>query len=128
LVGIFKPKPPQERARYSWKPKAKKASSRYELILDGEVRKYPDGREVCQDNSAGRREYGNRVQAMVQRQGYKCCLCLDALSVHDATFEHTSPRGMGAAFRDDRIIDENGTEMNGAAHWNCNVEKGSKRV
>ena len=46
---------------------------------------------------------------------------------YNATFEHRNPRGMAAARRDDRIEDE-GIQMNGAAHWKCNVEKGSKRL
>lgn len=134
MTGIYKPKPPKERNQYRYRgARPKKPSSRYELILNGAVRKYPDGREVCQNNAAGKREYSARVRAMVQRQGYKCCLsevipdCPVSLSVLEATFEHTDLRGLGGATRDDRIVDEFGNEMNGAAHWICNSQKGSRR-
>jgi len=36
-------------------------SLRYELILDGAVRRYHDGREVCQDSKAGWLEYKRRA-------------------------------------------------------------------
>lgn len=97
---------------------------RYELILDGAVRKYPDGREVCQDNWAGRREYLRRLEVMLTRQNWRCSLCEKRLRKEDATFEHQRRRGMGGAFRDDRIYDHDGLWLNGAAHWVCNREKG----
>ena len=98
-------------------------SLRYTVILDGAVRVYPDGREVCQENAAGHREYARRVQVMVQRQNFRCCLCKRRLSISNATFEHQRRRGMHAAFRDDRI-EKDGQPYNGAAHWVCNSEKG----
>lgn len=99
-------------------------SLRYSTMLNGAVRVYPDGREVCQDNSQGWAEYKRRVQAMVERQRFRCCLCGRIISVASATFEHQRRRGMGAAWRDDRIIDAEGRPVNGAAHWVCNSEKG----
>lgn len=98
-------------------------SLRYSTILDGAVRVYPDGREVCQDNAAGWREYRRRVKVMWLRQGGRCCDCGKPLSLGNATFEHQRRRGMGAAWRDDRI-EKDGQPWNGAAHWVCNVEKG----
>jgi hypothetical protein len=98
-------------------------SLRYETILNGAVRVYPDGREVCVDSPAGWREYKRRVSVMLQRQNRKCCLCGRPLSLGNATFEHQRRRGMGAAWRDDRIF-KDGQDWNGAAHWSCNVEKG----
>lgn len=98
-------------------------SQHFELILDGAVRRYRDGREVCCDSPAGHREYTRRVQVMVQRQNYRCCLCNRRLSATNATFEHQRRRGMGSAFRDDRI-EKDGLPWNGAAHWICNSEKG----
>lgn len=98
-------------------------SQHYELILDGAVRLYRDGREVCQDSPAGWREYKRRVKAMLERQEGRCSLCGRRLSLNGATFEHQRRRGMGAAWRDDRI-EKDGQPWNGAAHWNCNVEKG----
>ena len=116
---------PLPRSNYQYLAKAKPSNVlRYELILDGAVRKYPDGREVCQDNAAGWREYKRRIEVMVQRQSYRCCLCGKRLALSDATFEHSRRRGMGAAWREDRIYNEQGEMVNGAAHWICNAEKG----
>ncbi len=98
-------------------------SLRYSTILDGAVLVYPDGREVCQDSPAGWREYKRRVSVMVQRQNHRCCLCNKPLALGNATFEHQRRRGMGAAWRDDRIS-RDGQDWNGAAHWVCNSEKG----
>lgn len=116
---------PIPRSAYRWQPKPKPANVlRFELILDGAVRKYPNGREVCQDTFAGRREYLRRLGLMLARQRNRCCLCPDRIySVADATFEHQRRRGMGAGFRDDRVQDENGKEINGAAHWICKFKE-----
>jgi hypothetical protein len=99
------------------------ASLRYETILNGAVRVYPDGREVCVDSPAGWKEYKRRVAAMVARQANRCCLCGKRISVASATFEHQRRRGMGAAWREDRIT-KDGQDWNGAAHWTCNSAKG----
>jgi hypothetical protein len=98
-------------------------SLRYSTILNGAVRVYPDGREVCVDSKAGWIEYSRRVKVMLQRQGHRCCLCRKPLALGNATFEHQRRRGMGAAWRDDRIT-KDGEDWNGAAHWVCNGEKG----
>jgi hypothetical protein len=97
-------------------------SQHYETIAPRVIR-YRDGREVCLDTPEGWREYKRRVSAMLQRQGGRCCLCTRRLSLGNATFEHQRRRGMGAAWRDDRIT-KNGQDWNGAAHWTCNSEKG----
>lgn len=99
-------------------------SQHYEIILDGAVRKYRDGREVCQDNASGLRLYKERVREMVQRQDFRCSLCNRRISESTATFEHQRRRGMGAAWRDDRIEDANGGWLNSVAHWVCNSERG----
>lgn len=99
-------------------------SMRYYVILDGAVRVYPDGREVCTDTPQGWREYKRRIEVMVQRQNHRCCLCNRRLSAANATFEHQRRRGMHAAFRNDAIVDAEGNWINGAAHWICNGEKG----
>jgi hypothetical protein len=93
-------------------------SLRYSTILNGAVRVYPDGREVCTDSPAGWREYKRRVEAMLLRQGGRCCLCKKRLALSQATFEHQRRRGFAATFRDDR------DDRNGASHWICNMEKG----
>jgi len=115
---------PIPRSAYNWKPEPKGPSLRYELVLDGAVRKYPDGREVCQDSPSGWREYKRRVELMLQLQNYRCCLCEKRLALTDVTFEHQRRRGMHAAFRDDRVFNERGEKINGVAHWTCNSEKG----
>lgn len=73
------------------------SSLRYTTILDGAVRVYPDGREVCQDSKDGWIEYKRRVKVMLHRQGGRCCLCNKPLALGNATFEHQRRRGMGAA-------------------------------
>jgi hypothetical protein len=98
-------------------------SLRYSTVLDGAVRVYPDGREVCQNSKAGWIEYKRRVKVMLQRQGHRCCLCNRPLALGNATFEHQRRRGMGAAWRDDRIT-KDGQDWNGAAHWMCNSNRG----
>jgi hypothetical protein len=116
---------PIPRSPYHWQPEPKGPSLRFELICNGAVRKYPDGREVCQDSPAGYAEYNRRLDIMLTRQHWMCCDCSKKIRTRsDATFEHQRRRGMGAAFRDDRIYNERGEWVNGASHWNCNVEKG----
>lgn len=99
-------------------------SQHYETILNGAVRRYRDGREVCQESPAGWREYKRRVELMVRRQDHRCCLCNRRLALSQATFEHQRRRGMHAAFRNDSILDKDGNWINGAAHWVCNGLKG----
>lgn len=102
------------------------------------VKEYADGREVCRNNEAGRYEYCSRLMCMFVRQwdsevGYvRCCDCGRRLTWEDATFEHEVPRGLGGAWRDDRIaIFKHGKfirSINGAAHLYCNSERGSRRT
>jgi hypothetical protein len=95
-------------------------SLRYTTIMGGSVRVYSSGREVCQENAAGRREYLRRVQSMVQRQNFRCGACNRKLSLFQATFDHFPiKRRMGAAFRDDRVTDPEGEWVNRAVHWAC---------
>jgi len=108
-------------------------SQHYTLILDGAVRKYHDGREICCDNQKGRAEYHRRIAEMAVRQRGICSLSIGpkGTPTHglvNPTFEHTKPRRMGGAFRDDRIVDENGVWMNSAACYRCNGQKGSQRL
>lgn len=103
-------------------------------IIGNTYKRYRDGREVCLENTAGRLEYKARVTAMRLRQHGICCLfgkikdCPGLMTESDATFEHARPRGAGGAWRDDRVLDENGEPMNGAAHGFCNGQKGSRRL
>lgn len=131
IVSNFNPRRPAERTQPRWRRPAKTSSSQhYELILDGAVMKYRDGREVCQNNVAGKREYARRVEAMCQRQDWKCACsltCTKRINPHNATFGHTDLRGAGGSRRDDRIEDDKGNWMNTAETWDCNGAKGSKR-
>jgi len=99
----------------------------YELILNGAVRRYPDRREVCEDNAKGKREYRSRTLDMRRRQHDLCGLCWRWMAEEETTFEHDRPRGAGGGFRDDRIVDDDGQMMNCAAHKLCNHAKGSRR-
>lgn len=98
-------------------------SQHFELILDGAVRRYREGREVCVNSKAGWIEYKLRLKVMLQRQNHRCCLCGRPLALANATFEHQRRRGMGSAWRDDRIT-KDGEDWNGAAHWVCNSQRG----
>lgn len=85
------------------------------------VRYYPDGREVCQDTTEGKREYERRREWAWMHQGGLCPLCGGFLYRDTATTDHIQPRGMGGARRDDR------QENIQAVHALCNSAKGSKR-
>lgn len=92
------------------------------------VRVYDDGREVCNLLcKAGKAIYEQRIAEMWYRQSGKCCICGNPLNLFRATFEHQDGRGMGGGHRDDRI-EKDGNPYNGAAHWWCNGEKGSRRI
>ena len=71
---------------YPWLAAAKGPSLRYELICNGAVRKYPDGREVCEDSLAGRREYLRRLEAMPPARG------TDVASAASASMRSTTQR------------------------------------
>ena len=98
-------------------------SLRYTMMLDGAVRVCSDGREVCQNSKDGWLEYKRRVKLMWERQNRRCCDCGRPMALLNATFEHQRRRGMGAAWRDDRITKDN-EDFNGAAHWICNGVRG----
>lgn len=123
-AGVLMRRRPIPRSAYRWSPSPKAPSLRYEIILSGAAVCMPDGREICQPNALGRRLYAKRIQEMVQRQNFRCVLCNRRLAISEATFEHMRRRGMHAFKRDDRIVDEEGNWINGAAHWVCNGEKG----
>jgi hypothetical protein len=87
----------------------------------------PGGREVCNKNAAGRREYRHRVQVMHERQGGLCAICWRPLRLEQATFDHENGRGMGGGKRDDRIVVD-GQLQNAAVHGLCNSNRGSSRT
>lgn len=84
------------------------------------VKVLPDGREICSNSFAGKREYRKRREFMYYRDNKTCCLCgLEICCAEEATFEHKNGRGMGGSKRDDRV------DFNGVAHLRCNQLKGS---
>jgi hypothetical protein len=98
-----------------------------------------DGREICRNHpetgtTEGRREYKRRIAAMLNRQNGICCLagyapmCPGPLALKDASFEHELSRGMGGGKRNDAITKPNGDWINGAAHYECNQWKSSRRI
>jgi hypothetical protein len=102
---------PIQRQPYSWTPEPKGPSLRFDLILDGAVRKYPDGREVCQDNPQGLAEFARRLGLALSRQHWQCCSCDHKIkTIAEATFEL---RG------DHRIYDGRGQWLNRAVHSSC---------
>lgn len=84
------------------------------------------GREICQSNAAGRREYRERIRKMVIRQDFRCAICMGYIETFTGTFDHQDGRGSGGGHRDDRI-EIDGKPYNAALCINCNSEKGSKR-
>lgn len=99
------------------------------------VRTYPDGREVCnQETKSGRSKYRWRTLEMLERQEGRCCLqyyapmCPGKLSEEESTFDHEGGRGAGGGKRDDRIVLPDGRWQNGACHARCNGWKGSRFI
>jgi len=90
------------------------------------IHTYPDGRQVCSDTAAGKREYKARTVEMWERQEGLCAICGLWIELRLATFEHQDGRGNGGGFRDDRTTID-GEWHNAAVHGHCNTEKGSKR-
>jgi hypothetical protein len=82
---------------------------------------YPDGREVCRPNTAGKAEYRLRRSLAWNLQKGLCGICHLPVSLEAAVTDHKEPRGMGGARRDDRQANIRAT------HHMCNMEKGSRR-
>lgn len=92
------------------------------------VKVFPGGREVCQRNPGGHREYQNRLCDMVERQNDRCAICLKRFTEFLLpTFEHQDGRGSNGGHRDDRIWLADGTPFNAALCSTCNTAKGSRR-
>lgn len=84
-------------------------------------------REVCQGNTAGKREYKARTTEMWLRQEGLCAICGKWVDQNAAESDHQDGRGYNGGHRDDRIVDENGNWRNAAVCHICNSEKASKR-
>ena len=74
---------PIPRRAYPWLAQDRGPSLRYRLSEDGSYRIYPDGREVCVDSYAGRREYVRRLEATGA----------PGLALHSLLQEDPLPRG-----------------------------------
>jgi hypothetical protein len=109
------------------KPKDQKRRKLNPVII------FPDGREVCNmQSAAGRAEYERRKDVMHRRQNSRCILCGKHLERVRASFEHEDGKGMNSSHRDDRIwkvdpVTGERKSYNGVAHGWCNGRKGSKR-
>jgi hypothetical protein len=90
------------------------------------VRTMRDGRQICSNTAAGKREYKSRLLEMLSRQESLCCLCGGYLHACDAVFEHEHGRGLNGGHREDRI-EIDGRWVNGASHFLCNGQKASVR-
>jgi hypothetical protein len=91
------------------------------------VKTYPDGREVCQGNAAGKREYDARRVELWMRQDGLDAITGEWVDVNVAEFDHQAGRGSNGGHRDDRIVDENGNWMNAMLSHKSNSLKGSTR-
>ena len=86
------------------------------------VRITRDGREICQNNAAGRREYQRRRENRWYIDKGICCLCGTFVDPRQATTEHPEGRGLGGSHRNDRV-----SEIR-VAHLAGNLAKGSIRL
>ena len=95
-------------------------------VVDG-VMTMPDGREICQDDAAGQREYARRREIMAERQLNRCAMCREWML--EPTFDHERSRNAGQ--RDDRIWKDADSpedrQRNAALCYPCNSKKGSRR-
>ncbi len=80
---------------------------------------YPDGREVLQRTSAGRKILNQRWNQAWADSGGICCLCDRSVHPFAATLEHKTPKGSGGGKHDDR------QENLSISHRAGNVAKGS---
>jgi len=90
------------------------------------IKTYLGGREVCQGNAAGKREYLARTVEMWERQKGLCAICGNWIELRFAEFDHQNGRGLNGAHRDDRTV-VGGNWHNAAVHHVCNIAKASKR-
>jgi hypothetical protein len=81
--------------------------------------KLRNGREICTDDQAGRREYRRRRELAWDRDRGICILCEQPVSLEQATTEHIQTKGMGGSKHDDRL------ENLAVSHWFGNNARGS---
>ena len=100
--------------------------AKYYIAKPAAVHVARDGREICSEHAAGKREYNRRKQVMWERQLGRCGSCRVPTPLEEGQFGHSSSRGFGGGFRDDRIWDENGKPMNAFLCGKCNSAQGSR--
>ena len=93
---------------------------------------YRGEKEICNPATVeGRAEYKYRTMLLWLRQDAICCFkdydfCPGMLHLAQATFQHQNLRGKD---KDERIWDPKTKEpLNGAAHGECNLIAGSRRL
>lgn len=86
-----------------------------------------DGREICSEHAAGKREYERRKKIMWMRQLERCATCREHTAFEEGQFGHGRSRGFGGGFRDDRIWDQDGRPMNAFLCGKCNSAQGSRK-
>lgn len=80
---------------------------------------YPDGREVIQKTTAGRKILQERWNVAWNDSDGLCCLCESQVDRFHASLEHKTSKGSGGGKHDDR------QENLGISHLAGNVAKGS---
>ena len=86
-----------------------------------------DGREICSEHAAGKREYLRRKKIMWLRQLGRCGTCRKVTPLEEGQFGHSHSRGMGGGFRCDKIWDSDGNPLNAFLCGVCNSAQGSQR-
>jgi len=102
-------------------------SKRYFVPEPESIHTYPDGRQVCQDNAAGKREYKARTTEMWLRQDGICPITGKWVDQNRAQFDHEAGRGSNGGHRDDRTRNDKGEWQNAAVSHEGNTIKGSQR-
>jgi len=85
-----------------------------------------DGREICSEHAAGKREYDRRKKIMWLRQLKRCAICRRVTELEEGQFGHSHSRGMAGSFRCDKIWDDDGNPLNAFLCGPCNSKQGSQ--
>ena len=101
--------------------------ARYYVPEKDSITTYPDGREVCTETAAGKREYKARITEMWLRQEGVCPITGKWVDQNVAQFDHEAGRGSNGGHRDDRTLNDDGEWQNAAVSPEGNSIKGSKR-
>src|ERR1700735_2769172 len=102
MVGIVN-RPPLKRSQKPIRKrrKVKKSSLRYEVIF-GAIRRYPDGREVFQNNGKGIAERLRRKMELLLGES-KCEACGAHVNDEESELSHRTGKGIGGSKEDSRM-------------------------